>query len=259
MEETKEEQENSIENFWKKGNQQFTEDGRTAEITVELVLQASAKMSENKVNGPEDVILSEMIKRLPMEKIFTVTRCFQERFVGMMESPNSWKVVNLVFLRKPDAAPTKEVRSYRAIALTSVMLKCYASCILLRLEKETGARKMEEATYWWIGWNKLPRLASGDAECDTETLGVAGGKESCDETWDGGKTNTVSTWRRSWTVTIHTDGSLRPSCVRCRDCLARPCLNAWKSSFRQGRVEAPRLWQKMANEILTNVEEEWMK
>ena len=29
--------------------------------------------------------------------------------------------------------------------------------------------------------------------------------------------------------------------------------------LRQGSVEAPRLWQKMATQILANVEEEWMK
>ena len=42
-------------------------------------------------------------------------------------------------------------------------------------------------------------------------------------------------------------------------------LKAWRAilSFnrclRQGSVEAPRLWQKMASEILVDVEEEWMK
>ena len=29
--------------------------------------------------------------------------------------------------------------------------------------------------------------------------------------------------------------------------------------LRQGSVEAPHLWQKMATQILANVEEEWMK
>ena len=29
--------------------------------------------------------------------------------------------------------------------------------------------------------------------------------------------------------------------------------------LRQGSVEAPRLWQKMAAQILANVEEEWMR
>ena len=46
MEETKEEQENRIEYFWKKGNQQFTEDGRNAEIIVDL--QARAIVSDTR-------------------------------------------------------------------------------------------------------------------------------------------------------------------------------------------------------------------
>ena len=87
----------------KKGNRQVTEEGRNAEITVDLVLQTRAKLSDNKVNGPEDAIVSEMIKNMPMEKIYTIARWVQERTMGQMESPNSWKVVKLVFLRKPDA------------------------------------------------------------------------------------------------------------------------------------------------------------
>ena len=50
--------------------------------------------------GPKTPIVSEMIKRLPMETIYTVTRFFHDRFMGQMESPSSWKVVKLVFLRK---------------------------------------------------------------------------------------------------------------------------------------------------------------
>ena len=96
VEETKEVQEKRIEYFRKKGNLHFTEDGRNAEITVDMVLQARARLSENKVNGPEDAILSEMIKRLPTEKIYIITMCFQERFLCRMESPSSWKVVKLV-------------------------------------------------------------------------------------------------------------------------------------------------------------------
>ena len=136
QEETKEVQENRMKNVKKKGDQQFTEEGRTAEITVDLVLQARAKMSDNKVNGLEDSIESELIKQFPLEKIYTISKCFQERFLGQMQSPSSWKIVKLVFLRKPDAEPKKGIRRYRAIALTSVMSKWYASCIILRLEKE---------------------------------------------------------------------------------------------------------------------------
>ena len=136
LEETNEAQEKRIACKWKKGNQQFTDDGRNAEITVDLVLQARAKLTDNKVNGPENTIVSEMIKKLPMESIYTIATCFQERFMGQMESPSSWKVVKFVFLKKLDAAPTAGIRSYRTIALTSVMSKWYASCVLLRLEKE---------------------------------------------------------------------------------------------------------------------------
>ena len=42
---------------------------------------------------------------MPLEKISTITRCFQERFMGQMEAPSSWEIVKLVFLRKPDAEP----------------------------------------------------------------------------------------------------------------------------------------------------------
>ena len=81
----------------KKENQQFTEEARNAKITTELVLHARAELGDNKVNGPEDAIVSEMIKKLPMEKIYIIVRCFQERFMGQMEFPSSWKVLKLVF------------------------------------------------------------------------------------------------------------------------------------------------------------------
>ena len=54
-----------------------------------------------------------------------------------------------------------------------------------------GAWKMDEPTCWWRGWDKLPLLASDGHELAAETLGMAGRKESRDETWYGGKTNNV--------------------------------------------------------------------
>ena len=50
--------------------------------------------------------------------------------MGQMDAPSSLKIVKLVFLRKLDAEPKEGIRRYRAIALTSVMLKRYASCII---------------------------------------------------------------------------------------------------------------------------------
>ena len=49
-----------------------------------------------------------------------------------------------VFLRKPDAEPKKGIKSYRAIALTSMMAKWYATCITLRLEKEKEPEEVKQ-------------------------------------------------------------------------------------------------------------------
>ena len=35
-------------------------------------------MSDNKVSELEDAVVSEMIKQLPQEKIYIITKCFQE-------------------------------------------------------------------------------------------------------------------------------------------------------------------------------------
>ena len=105
-EQTKEEQEKRITMYKQDGGRHFTEQRRVAEITIDFVLQARAKMSENKVNGPGDSFVSEKIKQLQQEQIYEITRCFQNRFFGLEGAPISWRIVQLVFLRKPDAAPT---------------------------------------------------------------------------------------------------------------------------------------------------------
>ena len=130
-------QESRIERFKKNGKQQLTEDGRSTEITIDLVLQARAKLSDNKVNGPEDAIVSEMIKRLPMEKNHIIARCFQERFLGLMESRSSWKIVELFFFEETGRCP--EERNHKQQSNTSVISKWCASCVFLRLEKEKRA------------------------------------------------------------------------------------------------------------------------
>ena len=47
-----------------------------AEITADLVLQAGTTLSDNEVNGPEDATVSEMTKKLHMEKIYTSASTF---------------------------------------------------------------------------------------------------------------------------------------------------------------------------------------
>ena len=88
QEEAKDAQKN-IEYFEKKGVQHFTKDGRNAEITVDLVLQARTKLSDNKVNGLEDALASEMIK---------ICEMFPGPLYGSDGCSSSWKIVKLVFL-----------------------------------------------------------------------------------------------------------------------------------------------------------------
>ena len=93
-------------------------------------------MSNIKVNGPHDAIVSEMIEQLLLGNFSLL------RGVSRNASWARWNLqvlgrwFKLVFLRKPDAEPKKGIRSCWAIALTSVMSKWYASCTILRLEKE---------------------------------------------------------------------------------------------------------------------------
>ena len=86
-----------------------------------------------------------MIQQLPPEKIHIVTKCVQERFVGQVEAPSSWKIVKIFFLEQinPDAEPKKGRTSYRAVALTSVKAEKnrirrlqVCSVISKRLEKQ---------------------------------------------------------------------------------------------------------------------------
>ena len=69
-------------------------------MSVDLVLPARAKLSNNKVSGLADAVVSEMIKALPLEKIYEVPKCFQQRVMGTKDSPESCRIVQLFFLRK---------------------------------------------------------------------------------------------------------------------------------------------------------------
>ena len=96
-------------------------------------------MCGNKVNGDENVVVSEMMKQLLLEKKFNyevLPRTFHvsdggSKFVEDCE---------IGVLTKSHVEPKKEIRSYRAIALTSVMSKWFAPFRILRLEQERGTR-----------------------------------------------------------------------------------------------------------------------
>ena len=83
---------------------------------------------------------------------------------------------------------TKEgIRRCRAIALTSVMSKWYASCVMIRMEKE---REPETWKRLHMGGVNKTSSAFGH-QSFTKTLGMARGKISHVETRQRDSTNTV--------------------------------------------------------------------
>ena len=153
-----------------------------------------------------------MIKRLPMEKIHTFTRCFWERFLGRMESPSSWKVVKLLFLRKPDAWLEERNPVLRHGTVVRPTMHLASLDIKTAFDEATPKHVAkffdDHNTHGWI-IAALLREMSG-----------LSGKDMFE----------------------FVESSF-----------------AFNRCLRQGSVEAPRLCQKMATQMLANVEEEWMK
>ena len=83
------------------GERGQTERGEGGTICSNLVSQSCREMQTDTATRPEDIIETEMLKELAIETIFETTDWFQRRFRGKCDSPSSWRIVKLVFLRKP--------------------------------------------------------------------------------------------------------------------------------------------------------------
>ena len=117
--------------------------------------------------------------------------------MGQGGPPSSSRTLIFVFLRKPDAEPRNGIRSFRETALTSMMSKWYATCITLRLERETHRK--------------------AGSSCTCEKLHVTGGQhfhviiaQLSAEAWGSGRTSDGNTigkaaktdpqcWSLAWT------------------------------------------------------------
>ena len=62
--------EERIKKYTKEGDRHFTEERRIVEITIDLVLRERTSMAEEKVNGPEDSVVTDISKRLPSREGF---------------------------------------------------------------------------------------------------------------------------------------------------------------------------------------------
>ena len=171
------------------------------------MLQARAKLSDNKVNGPEDAIVSEIIKQLPYGENLHCSEVLPRKIRRPDGIPKFVEGGETGLFEKAGCRP-----DYRAIALTSVM-----------------SQKVR----------KLRPVAPG-----TEAKPKHVAKIFDDHNTHG------------WLTALLREMSGMSGMASFESVESRFSFNG---CLRQGSVEAPRLWQKMASQIWATVEEEWMK
>ena len=119
------------------GNCEILEE-RIAEISVDSVLQTRSRLCDGKVDGPDDRLVSEMLKC----KIFEVAHFSQERFMEKEQASDSWKIVQV---RLPEEARCRAEEGDQGFqGQTAVMSKWYATCVVLCMEEEAEPKEFEE-------------------------------------------------------------------------------------------------------------------
>ena len=93
---------------------------------------------KNRANGPDDCLVTEMLQCLTTETVYEVAHWFDKRFKGECRAPEAWKILRLVFLKKPDAKLENALRGFRAIARLSVFSK-WSTTVLVDLARRKGA------------------------------------------------------------------------------------------------------------------------
>ena len=63
--------------------------GRKEEITVDRVLRALEKMMKNKASGPSVCLVTEMLRKLPMESVYEIIHRFGSLTVGISQQTNA--------------------------------------------------------------------------------------------------------------------------------------------------------------------------
>ena len=116
-----------------------------------------------------DCLVTEMLRCLPTENVFEVAYWIDKRLTGDCRALEAWKIIHLVFLKKPDAKLEKGLRGFRAIALLSVLDMVYNGSGWIyntrrRNELARGSRERRQ----------LRAYAGPGDEYTAERLGMAG-------------------------------------------------------------------------------------
>ena len=158
-------------------------------IPMKVETQTDTSTPNNNVSGPKDAIVSEMIKKLPMEKSILLFNDFRNDFWfdGIFKLVENCETV---FCEKTGRGTEERNQKLQSNCVDIGDVKVV--CILYHpgLGEGKGACKMERPTCWRNGWNNLPTHSSV-GEFSTKTPATARRKESRDETWYSGETDNV--------------------------------------------------------------------
>ena len=116
-------------------------------------------------------------------KTYTIAMCFQERFMGLMESPSSWKIVKLVFLRKPGRCPEERNQQLQSNSVDIGDLQVVCILYPSALGERKRAWILESLHVGGVDGISCQQFTSDGDEFTTKTLEMAGGKESRLEPW----------------------------------------------------------------------------
>ena len=123
-----------------------------------------SRLCDGKVDGPDDRLVSEMLKR----KIFEVAHFSQERFMGKEQASDSWKNCAISLLEEARCRAEEGDQGFQG--QTAVMSMWYATCVVLRMEEEAEAKEFEERHVGWSRRYLLPAPPSTDVSKNyTET------------------------------------------------------------------------------------------
>ena len=246
-------------------------------IAVGKVLRARGKMLRNKANGPADCLVTEMLLCLPTETVYEVAHWF-ERFRGECRAPEAWKVLRLVFLKKTDAKLGKGLRGFRAFALLGVFSKWCATVLvdMLHEDKEpsewkrlhVGAERGVNCEHmqalvtnifqrhWEWPEDRRADLRPGQIRYNTAFMASSDVKTA----FDVARPAVVSKILTLTGVHGHLTAALLAGMQDVRGSASfENCATEFRYSrcVRQGGVEAPVLWERIAEYVLWKAEEKW--
>ena len=261
-----------------RGDFAAADQGRQVSITVNRVLRARGKRLNGKSNGPVDCLVAEMLRRLPIAVIYEVAHWFQRRFRGISRAPEAWRILRLVFLKKPDAKLEKGTRGFRAIPLSSVFSKWYTAVLVDLLHEEQEP----------LEWMELHLGAERGVNCEyMQVLSTDLLQKHWEwqanrrKDWEPGQFKYKTMYMASLDVKTAFDVA-RPSVVskilsligthghvvaallaEMQNVRGLACFENCETDFcyskciRQGGVEASILWGRVVKYVLWKIEEKW--